>query len=203
MTLGAEYFDELYATRDDPWRLAVRWYESRKRAVTLSMLPRRRFSDALELGCSIGVLTEELAARCDRLDAVDIAEKAVRTAQVRLRDHPNVTVECRDVTTSWPDGARDLIVVSEMGYYLERQALEQLARRCAESLTTDGVLLTCHWRHPVTDYPLSGDETTRVLRRASGLSTLARYEDVDVTIELLGAEGSPSVAAREGLLSSG
>ena len=34
------YFDGMYAGGDDPWQLSTRWYEQRKYAITLAMLPR-------------------------------------------------------------------------------------------------------------------------------------------------------------------
>ena len=72
------YFDEMYAGGDDPWQLSTRWYEQRKYAITLAMLPRRRYRHAFEPGCSIGTLTALLAQRCDRVTAVDVAEAAVQ-----------------------------------------------------------------------------------------------------------------------------
>jgi hypothetical protein len=42
------YFDELYATSDDPWQLSSRWYEERKYSITLSLLPRPRYRHAFE-----------------------------------------------------------------------------------------------------------------------------------------------------------
>lgn len=201
MTLGAEYFDGVYTGRDDPWRLADRWYEARKRALTVAALPRGRFASALEIGCSIGTLTAELAPRCDALLAVDIATRAVELARERSATFDQVTVEQRDVSRDWPEGQRDLVVFSEVGYYFDRATLGDLAARAAASLTDDGVIVTCHWRHPVDDYPLEGDEARNILREASGLVTLARYLDDDFGLEVLVHTTHRSVATREGLVS--
>ena len=67
------YFDEMYATADDPWRLSTRWYDQRKYAITLALLPNRRYRHAFEPGCSIGTLTALLLLRCDHVTAVDVA----------------------------------------------------------------------------------------------------------------------------------
>ncbi|MBB5639980.1 bifunctional PIG-L family deacetylase/class I SAM-dependent methyltransferase [Cryobacterium roopkundense] len=83
-SLPAPFFDQLYRGESDPWGVETRWYEERKRALTLAALPRQRFRSALELGCSTGVLTVELAARCDELLAVDSAEQALEIARARL-----------------------------------------------------------------------------------------------------------------------
>ena len=77
------YFDALYAADPDPWRFASSDYEREKYAATLDALPPRRFAAALEVGCSIGVLTRQLAARCDTLLALDVAEAALAQARAR------------------------------------------------------------------------------------------------------------------------
>jgi SAM-dependent methyltransferase len=202
MTLGPDYFDELYSRRDDPWRLAERWYEKRKRALTLAALPHERYSRALEIGCSIGTLSAELAPRCDSLVAVDVSARAVDLARERLLPHPHVRAEVRNLPDDWPQGQFDLIVVSEVGYYFDEAALAALVDRCAASLIPDGVLLACHWRHPVDDYPLDGDRVHDLIRAAAGLTALAQYLDDDVRLEVFARGPGESVAQREGLVSS-
>jgi hypothetical protein len=39
MTLDAGYFDAMYASAPDPWGFATRWYEARKYAISMAMLP--------------------------------------------------------------------------------------------------------------------------------------------------------------------
>ena len=63
MTLPAAYFDSLYAAEADPWAFATSDYEREKYAATLAALPRPHYARALEIGCSIGVLTRMLAGR--------------------------------------------------------------------------------------------------------------------------------------------
>ena len=200
MSLGPDYFADLYKKRDDPWRLQERWYEERKRALTVAALPRQRYSSALEIGCSVGALTEALAPRCDELLAVDIAQRAVEIAGERLSDQPHVSISQLDVSHAWPKGQRDLVVFSEVGYYFDAETLAALALRAAGSLAIDGVIVSCHWRHPVDDYPLSGDEARRIIREESGLVVVAHYIDQDFGLEVLAQRGYDSVAKREGLV---
>lgn len=199
MSLDAEYFDGLYERRDDPWRLAERWYERRKRALTLAMLPRERFASALEVGCSIGTLTAELAPRCSHLLATDISPRAVSLARERLAGVDTVEFMVMDAPTEWPEQHFDLIVLSEVGYYLDEENLTRLVARCVDSLDEDGVLVACHWRHPVADYPLGGDRTQAIIASESGLARVAAYVDDDVRLELF-ARSPGSVAQHEGLL---
>jgi SAM-dependent methyltransferase len=200
MSLESGYFDRIYRKRDDPWRLAERWYETRKRALTVAALPRERFVSALEVGCSIGTLTEQLAPRCDQLMAVDIAARAVELAQKRLAPFSHVDVVQQNVARQWPPGERDLVVFSEVGYYFETDSLRQLAARAVASLSENGVIVTCHWRHPVEEYPLTGEEARTLIREASGLSSIASYVDDDFGLDVLALPGYASVATREGLV---
>ena len=203
MSLEADYFEKLYARLDDPWRLADRWYELRKRQMTMAVLPRERFTNALEIGCSIGLLTEQLVRRADRLLATDIAPRPLEVAKARLARSfvgaADVEFRLMRAPEEWPTGTFDLILISEVGYYLDEEALTRLAQRCAESLTDDGVVVACHWRHPVEDYPLRGDRVQEVLIGASGLMPIAAYVDADFRLEVLAQHGTTSVAASEGL----
>lgn len=199
MTLGPEYFDELYEQRDDPWSLADRWYERRKRALTMAMLPHERYASALEIGCSIGLLTELLAQRSDRLLSTDIAQRPIDLARKRVgsaADH--VEFRVLRAPDEWPLERFDLIVVSEVGYYLDEESLGRLATQASRSLTPEGIVLACHWRHPVADYPLVGDRVHEILTEASGLIPLAEYVDADVRLAVLAQTGTRSVAAVDG-----
>ena len=184
--------DELHRTEADPWGVDHRWYEERKRALVLAMLPRRRFRRTLEVGCSTGALTAALADRTDALVAVDASEAAVRSARHRLREHGHVDVVGAEVPRWWIDGPCDLVVLSEVGYFLSPHDLEVLAARVRETLTPDGVVVLAHWRHPIDGWPLDGPEVHARLR-ASGLPPVAAtYVDRDVEVLVLaGAEQVP------------
>ncbi len=43
MSLDPGYFDQMYAAAGDPWGLATRWYEARKYALSLALLPDERY----------------------------------------------------------------------------------------------------------------------------------------------------------------
>jgi cyclopropane fatty-acyl-phospholipid synthase-like methyltransferase len=194
------YFDRMYAGTDDPWQLSTRWYEQRKYAITLALLPHRRYQHAFEPGCSIGTLTELLALRCDRVTAVDVAASGVRTAEARLREaslQDRVTVARSSLDEAWPAGPFDLLVLSEVAYYLEAGTLAAVLRRQCRGLQPGATVVAAHWRHAVADYPLTGDEAHAVIALTPGLTPMGCYRDSDVVIEVFDNGDGQSVAARE------
>ncbi|OBK31088.1 SAM-dependent methyltransferase [Mycobacterium asiaticum] len=194
------YFDRMYADADDPWHLSTRWYEQRKYAITMALLPRHRYRHAFEPGCAIGTLTTLLASRCDHITAVDVAPAALRAADARLcahgcRDH--VTLCRASLDEPWPDGPFDLVVLSEVAYYLRADALSQVLRRESARLPSGATVVAAHWRHPVADYPLTGDAAHAVIAETPGLTPVGRYRDDDVLIDVFDTGDGRSVAAQE------
>ena len=156
-SLPPDYFTGLYADEADPWRFATSDYERAKYAATLASLPRPRYRSGLEVGCSIGVLTRQLAPRCDALVAIDVVLKVLDAARAACADYPNVRFVQAAVPGAWPDGRFDLILLSEVVYYLDRTDLERLVARVEAALSPGGDVVLVHWLGK-TDYPLSGDE---------------------------------------------
>ena len=184
MSLDPDYFRGVYAASPDPYGLADRWYEARKYHLSVALLPRQRYRAAFEPGCSVGVLTRMLAARCDRLMACDAVPDAVAAARARTAELPGVRVEERVMPRQWPQATFDLIVFSELLYYFDGADLNLLLKLGTGSLRPGGHLLAVHWRHPAPDHPLTGDEVHRALADDPGLARLARYQDPDFTAEV-------------------
>ncbi|WP_433874199.1 PIG-L family deacetylase [Sinomonas atrocyanea] len=192
-------FDAVHASSPDPWHFTTSWYEQRKRAVTLSALPDRRYRRALEVGCSIGVLTAELAERADEVVATDISQIALDHAASRLREVQNIRWERLTLPGEWPEGRFDLIVASEVGYYFGDAELDEFVRRCLASLTDDGALVACHWLGPIDGWPLTGEDVHERLRADDGLETLVQHRERDFLLEVFVKPPASSVAQREGI----
>jgi SAM-dependent methyltransferase len=201
MTLQSDYFDHQYAEDDDPWKISVGWYEHRKRAMCLAMLPQPEYIRVFEPACGNGDLTLLLADRCDELVAWDIASAAVDTARLRLADVPHATVEIGAVPQEWPSGSFDLIVLSEFGYYLDKGDMDALVNRLEQCLLPGGTVLAAHWRHDAPGYPLTGDEVHQRLTESPHLGVLAAYLDEDVRIDVFvrTPPGPRSVATQAGI----
>ena len=194
--LRVEHFEALYAD-EDPFGYRSRWYEQRKRDILLGTLPHARFAKGWEFGCSNGELTAALAQRCDALLATDLSRQAVDLASVRVEAMRNVTLQQAAHPSDWPDGNFDLIVFSEVGYYLEDAAFEQTAARFARSLTEHGCLVACHWRHDFQGALRSAEQVHEGLSEALALETLCTYQDADFVLQAWMA--GPSIAQQERL----
>ena len=193
-------FEDLYAGSVDPWNFEGSFYEYRKRALTLAMLPRESFGRVFEPGCSIGVLTAELARRAESVTAMDISARALELARQRVGSAAGVELVEGSIPENWPAGTYDLVVISEIGYFLSRAQLQETVKRTAASLAPDGVLLLCHWRHPNEGWPLTGDDVHEAFLRDSGLERLSAHMEADFRIDVLVPPPAESVARREGLL---
>jgi SAM-dependent methyltransferase len=180
-SIDPDYFAALYAADPDPWRFATSDYEREKYAATLAALPAKRFTEGLEVGCSIGILTRQLAARCDRLLALDVAEAALEQARANC---PGVTFERRAIPGDWPPGRFDLMVFSEVLYYLDAQGMQDTATRAIAAIRPGGCMLLVHYLGE-TDYPLTGDEAAEGFITATGLSPALQVRESGYRIDRL------------------
>ena len=197
MTL-ARYFDRVWQEGDDPFGYRTRWYETRKRDLLLAALPRPRFARAWEIGCANGELTRQLATRCDALLGTDLNPRAIAVARQRCTALHHVELRCMEHPREWPDGRFDLIVVGEMGYYLDDTALQAFANRIETSLAPDAVLLACHWRHGFDGRYSDTLDVHARLAAIPGLTRIAHYRDADFILDCWSSD-TTSVAQREGL----
>ncbi|MCW3492553.1 bifunctional PIG-L family deacetylase/class I SAM-dependent methyltransferase [Microbacterium sp. SSM24] len=199
--LDAAWFDAFYdRNASDPWGFESRWYEERKRAILLASLPSQHLGRVLEVGCATGVLTAEFAPRSDTVVAMDAAAVAVARTRRRLDHDARVTVLQGTAPGDWPEGEFDTIVVSEVGYYLTRSDLNQLIHRAAESLSEQGCVVACHWRHPVAEYPLTGDDVHDALHELIQWQTVLTHRERDFVLEVFAPAAALSAAQREGLV---
>ncbi|MCY7315925.1 MAG: nodulation S family protein [Rubrivivax sp.] len=196
------HFDAMYSGTDDPWHLRTRWYEQRKRALTLACLPAARFASAYEPGCAGGELSLALASRCDRLLISDASVNALAVARQRTAGFAHVQACLAQLPHGWPDQRFDLIVLSEVAYYLDAASLDQLAERMSDSLLPQGTLLACHWRAPIAGCAMTGDDVHRRLAHGLSMTALCSYRDDDLRLDVW-SHGSQSVAEREGFKTPG
>lgn len=169
-SLPASFFEKFYAQGEDPWGFARHDYERDKYAATLAALPRARYANCFEVGCSIGVLTRQLADRCDRLLAIDVAEVPLQAARDRMADAPWVTLRRARIPEDWPaEGPFDLIILSEVLYYFSPPDIAEIAACLLRSLAADGIVVLVHWLPvAVPPYPQLGDAAVEGFLAAAG-----------------------------------
>ena len=192
-------FTKLFQAADDPWGFKTRWYEARKRDLTLASLPRPHYRRGYEPGCANGELAAALAPRCDQLLVSDGVPAALDQARERLHGLAQVRFLQGWVPDNWPPETFDLIVFSEIGFYLDTAQLAALISQMKGALEPGGTLLACHWRHPVEGYVLNGDDVHRALAVQLGWPQLLRHEEADFLLEVWSPDPR-SVAQLEGFV---
>jgi SAM-dependent methyltransferase len=161
-SLDADYFEGLYRGDSDPWGFATKPYEAAKYDETIAALGGERAASALEVGCSIGVLTRRLASLCVCLTATELSPTALARARARCADLAQVEFRQAWSQTDGFDGHYDLIVLSEVVYYWDDADLGRVATAIRQALSPGGRLLLVHWLGE-TDYPRSGDDAVVAL----------------------------------------
>lgn len=194
MTAQDDHFEALYAASTDPWNVRDAWYEQRKRAVLLASLPEQRYARAFEPGCGNGEMTAALAPRCDRILACDGSASAIAAARQRVPPREGVAIEHRKLPQDWPaDGAAfDLIVVSELAYYLPPDAWSAMVTRIVHSLAPGGLLAMCHSRHDFDDRLASTDDVHGAIHALPGMTPALHHLETDFLLDgWLRASSSP------------
>ncbi|MEV5499452.1 SAM-dependent methyltransferase [Nonomuraea fuscirosea] len=138
------YFD-WWHRRPDPWRYTSDSYELDRHAALLGCLPRRDYARILDVGCSEGVFTDLLSKAHPAAETlgVDISAQAVRSAEGRAASAARFA--CLDIRRNAPQGAFDLVVCTEMLYYVGgSRSLRLVSRRLAGLLEPGGVLVASH-----------------------------------------------------------
>jgi SAM-dependent methyltransferase len=182
-SLDQAYFADVYAQTSDPWNFATSPYENAKYRATIDALGDRVFVNAFEIGCSIGVLTAMLAARCGKLFSIDINERALSAARTRCAALTNVCFERMTFPHEKPPGPFDLIVLSEVAYYWSDDDLAAAIEYCATA-ASGGTLELVHFLPKVDDYVRDGDAVHAAVladaRFASVLGVRAEKYRIDV-----------------------
>jgi predicted TPR repeat methyltransferase len=143
---AAAAFDKLYADNIDPWGFEVPQfsYQRRKYQTIVSLIPNRHYEHALDLGCGVGLLTQQLAGKADQVLGLDVSTVAIQDARARVVNLPNIAFEQADVLnlSSDLDGRFDLLIVADVLYYLQPMSdwvLKETALRLRRLLKPGGV----------------------------------------------------------------
>lgn len=194
-----QYFDGIYADSDDPWHYLNRWYERRKRMLTLAVLQQPHYRRAIELGCANGILSHQLASRTSRLMCIDGHPRAVKLARENLQAYSHVEVLQAHIPDGLPRQEYDLIVISEVAYYLDQAQLEKLLAWALRYSHARTEILLCHWKYPIEGFELNSAYIHQFFAQHPHLHTLVQIDDSDFLLTVY-SQDATSVAQQEGLL---
>ena len=124
MGVGLKHLHGLYAGGDDPWAFKTSEYEQEKFAQTRNALSRPQYRSAFELGCGNGQLAHYLADLCARYTGMDAVETALEAAR---RAVPAATFTQGYYPCPLPDDNFDLLIFSEILYFLDDGSINELA----------------------------------------------------------------------------
>jgi LmbE family N-acetylglucosaminyl deacetylase/SAM-dependent methyltransferase len=167
----------------DPWRLDESEYEKRRLALTLTCLGRQHYRAALEIGCATGQLAAQLRERADHVIGMDASEMALAVARERT---DAVEWVLGAAPTDIPVLTFDLIVLSEVAYFLDGPELLATLRTVRRRLRPHGEVLIATWSAPTENIPLDGPTVHVQAAALFDLALRARYHDADLTIQVWG-----------------
>jgi SAM-dependent methyltransferase len=178
-------FEQRYQRDADPWGYGSSDYERAKYDATLAACGPGPFRSALELGGSIGVFSARLARRCDALTTIDGSPTAVAAARTRLADFPGAAAIVGEIPDEIVPGSHDLVVASEILYYLYDDALTATLERLSEVLAGGGRIVAVHWRPPGPERPQTAVAVHARLRSEPWLRPVADRSTADYLLDVL------------------
>jgi SAM-dependent methyltransferase len=151
--VGMGHLSALYADTSDPWGCEHSPYEQAKYRATRGALSRLYYRSVFELGCGNGQLARHLIGACDFYTGMDAVEKPLEAARTAV---PEGRFVKGYYPCALPDGDFDLIVLSEILYFLDCDSIRELAGDIA-ARWPEAEVICVTWRGP-SGNPLQGEE---------------------------------------------
>lgn len=195
-------FDELYRDDADPWQVATSWYERRKIAVVLATLRRPRYALAWDAGCGTGELAAALAPRVDEVVATDLSAVASALTTDRTAGVAEVRAQRSSLPARPPmlTGRPDLVLLSEVLYYLSPEDREATYVLVDEIAAPDADLVLVHWGPLADDAELTGiaafNEAAAALN-ARGWGRIVLHADAEFVLGLFSRDIPDAVGGRD------
>ncbi len=183
--MRAAEFERRYQQDGDPWNYRSSAYERAKYDATLAAGGSGPFASALELGGSIGVFSARLAGRCAALTTIDGSPTAVAAARTRLAAFPHAHAIIGEIPDAIGPGDHDLVVASEILYYLDEDAMTATLERLGDVLIVGGRLVAVHWRPAGPERPQTAATVHARLRSQTWLRPIADRSTADYLLDVL------------------
>jgi SAM-dependent methyltransferase len=171
-------FENLFQSNPDPWDYESSPFEAHKRSVLLKHIGLSPRGRVLELACANGVTTQALMNVGLRVTALDGSQTAITQAQARLGKISRLQLLHANLPEGMPKERFDLIVVSEIVYYLGSIAARRLAASVADRVAPGGRVVVLHHHLNFPDASVNPEHAhryfVRLLRKRMTLIRSAR-----------------------------
>jgi len=144
-------FEEKFRVDIDPWNYRNSDFERYKRRLLIRACGAAKRGRGLELGCANGETTKLLASLCLHLTALDGSPTAIKEARQRNSGGSRIKFVRAILPDQMPRGPFDLVVASEIAYYLTPHALQKLGQRLVRALASRGRIVVLHHRRLFDD----------------------------------------------------
>lgn len=188
------HLKNLYAASDDPWSTCSSPYEQGKFVQTIACLPRPRYKLGLEVGCGVGALSVQLARRCDMLIAMDCTDQAVRTALAQ-NDLTNVSFFVGEAPRDWPDHPPDLVILSEVLYFMTDAESAGLALRLVHDCAAQCHVVLVNWLGDTGNIGGAAAAQRLIAQLAASHDHFVAANGAQFRIDLLARRGTPLTTA--------
>lgn len=193
-TSSAAFFEAKYQKKPDPWDFSSDTYELRRYDAIISAISHRRYRRAFEPGCSIGVLTERLAAYCDAVYAIDFSPTASAQAQARCAHLSHVKVRCGAMPEVMPTKDFDLLVLSEIGYYFTPQVWQRISTTLIDSIPKGATVLAyAVWASEIPGHAIRLERTAGAYQISGSKPFCSGLGIVDQALITVGLRNSDSL----------
>jgi SAM-dependent methyltransferase len=187
--VSAATFEARYRAEGDPWHTLSDPAERAKADAVLAACGDGPFASVIDLGAGLGVLAAALAPRSRRLLALDAAPTAVAAAGRRLAGWPGAHARVAVLPGGLPGETFDLVVASEILYYLPSDAFAATLRWLDGAVAPAGRVVAVHWTGSAPDLHRSADDAHDALARRPRLTRVAttRAETYRLDVLVAGA----------------
>jgi 2-polyprenyl-3-methyl-5-hydroxy-6-metoxy-1,4-benzoquinol methylase len=168
-------FDEIYSESIDPWDIGSadsERYNSYHQIISNSNLR----GSLLDIGCGQGAFTSRFANQFDILTGIDISKEAIKRASSK---YPNINFYASDIRDLSEikvvhNSKYDLIICSDVIYYLTGQDKRNLTEWVYEHLNPSGLFFVAAWT-PGGNY-LTTRELISVISRKFNITNVQLYK---------------------------
>lgn len=176
------YSDGMEGVHPDPWESEGSAFDKKKLALTMACLPRTRYSSGFEAARSIGVLTELLAVRCDRLISSDLTPSG-HAVKARSGCHGVSPFEVGPIREQWPSGQFDLVVFNEIAVLFGEKDFGRVMA-CVFGSTRVGAHVVGVHRRGLASHPLSAERSHQIIGESEDLVTVAHHCEEDFLLDI-------------------